>query len=167
MPSIDVRSQVRAAWPQMMPSVRYIDTINRSLPQNPPLPLPPVWGTLAFDAASRRQLTMGRNPWIEEQGVVTIVIVAKSGHGDGPGIEAASAAMQAWDGWISPRGDIWFQNVGAPRQMDDEATGDWFIFGVPCEYRAQERMLRALSLPAANGGYAFNGNAAAFLPATP
>ena len=140
MPSKPIRDAVRAAWPTLMPDVRYIDTINRTMPYNPPMPLPPVWGTLAWATRDRRHLTMGLNPWVEETGVCTIVIVAKSGHGDDPAVSVATNVMRAWEFWESPSKDIWFSGVGAPRHLMPEAQGDWFLLGVDCEYRAQERL---------------------------
>jgi hypothetical protein len=140
MSSLAVREEVRAAWLTLMPDVRYIDTINRSLPYNPPLPLPAVWGTLQFEVTTRRQLTMGTNPWVEEIGVVNIIILAKSGHGDASAVEEATNAMRIWDGWYASGGDIYFQNVHAPRQLLEESQGDWVLFVVPCDYKAQERV---------------------------
>lgn len=140
MPSQEVRDAVRAAWLVLMPDVRYIDTINRSMPYNPPLPLPDIWGTLAFNTTYRRQVTMGLRPWVEEAGIASIVLVGKSGHGDSPAVTAATEAMRKWDGWSSGSKDIWFVNVGAPRQHDDTSQGEWFICSVPCDYKAQERL---------------------------
>jgi hypothetical protein len=123
-----------------MPAVRYIDTINRSLPQNPPLPLPDVWGTLAFTATDRRHLTMGANPWVLERGTATIILVARSGHGDADGIAAATQAMHAWEGWCDATGDIEFLSVGAPTEIDTEADGNWKLFAVACSYTVQEKV---------------------------
>jgi hypothetical protein len=140
MSSETIRSAIRGDWQRLMPAIRYIDTINRSLPQNPPLPLPEVWGTLGFTTTSRRHLTMGAHPWVEEKGVVTFVIVAKSGHGDAAGATAATAVMHAWDGWQDPTGDLWIDRVAAPEPVDSEANGNWFLFAVACDYTVQERV---------------------------
>jgi hypothetical protein len=140
MASESVRESVRAAWPTLMPDVRYVDTINRSLPYNPPLPLPPVWGTLGFDTTTRRIVTMGRNPWVEEIGVVNIIILAKSGHGDVTAVDEATKAMHAWDGWYLRTPDVYFANVHAPRQLPEESQGEWVLFVVPCDYVVQERV---------------------------
>jgi hypothetical protein len=140
MSSQPFRDAIRAEWPRLMPAVRYIDTINRSLPAKPPLPLPAVWGTLGFNTNERRPLTMGANPWMLERGTVTFLIVAKSGHGDADGAAAATAAMRAWDGWQSPSGDMWIDRAGAPEQVELEANGNWFLFAVACDYSVQERV---------------------------
>ena len=129
-----------AAWPILTPGIRYMPVENKDLPRNPPLVLPDVWGSIAFDAASRRILTMGANPWVEETGQATIVIVARSGHGDMPGVTAADEAMHAWDGFTAAGGDVWFQNVHPPGKIDLEAEGEWFLYGVRCDYRVQERV---------------------------
>jgi len=141
MSSEAVRAAVRASWPVLLPGVRYIDTINRSLPYNPPLPLPDIWGTLGFDSLSRLHQTMGANPWIEERGVVSIFFIAKSGHGDSLAIQTATAAIAAWEGWEDATKQIWFTSVGAPRQVDPEANGDWFLVVLTCTYVAQGRSL--------------------------
>jgi hypothetical protein len=140
MSSDAIRSAIRADWPRLMPAVRYIDTINRSLPQNPPLPLPDVWGTLGFEVIDRRHLTMGANPWVQETGTISIIVVARSGHGDGPGVAAATAAMHAWDGWRDPTGEMEISAVLPPRETDAEADGNWKLFVVACSYRLQERV---------------------------
>lgn len=139
MASYGLRAALYAAWPIKTPSIRYIQTENRDLPRTPPLPLPDVWGTLGFEVTGRRILTMGREPWVEEQGQAIFVICARSGHGDQPGVEAATALMHAWDGWQAAGGHMWFQNVGAPRKMSVEAEGEWFLYSVTAEYRVQER----------------------------
>lgn len=163
MPTASVRNQVHLAWPRLTPWLRYINTINRSLPQNPPLPLPDIWGTLAFQSTSRRMLTMGSNPWVEEQGTVAILLIGRSGHGDGPLAAAASTVMEAWHGWAAPGGDIWFRSVGAPRQVELESIGEWFILEVACEYTAQARV----PLPDLTAGYTLTAHPGAFITAAP
>jgi hypothetical protein len=140
MSSDSVRAAIRADWSKLSAGLRFIETINRSLPQNPPLPLPDVWGSLGFEVIDRRPLTMGENPWMLERGIVTFLIIARSGHGDGPGIAAATAVMRACDGWVDPTGNIFFSSVGAPRQAETEADGNWFLFIVAANYEAQERV---------------------------
>lgn len=139
MASLALRSAVHAAWPVLTPTIRYISTENTDLPRNPPLVLPDTWGTVGFEGLQRRILTMGLNPWVEETGTATIVICARSGHGDVPGVTVASEAMRAWDGWITPTGDIWFENVGPPTKIEIEVVGEWALYGVRCDYRVQER----------------------------
>lgn len=139
MASYPLRVALYAEWPIKTPSIRYIQTENRDMPRNPPLVLPDVWGTLAFDGVTRRQLTMGRQPWIEEGGQATFVICARSGHGDQPGVEAATDLMHTWEGWIDPTKMMWFQNIGPPTKLATEAEGEWTLYGVRAEYRVQER----------------------------
>lgn len=129
-----LREAMRTAWPTITPSLPYLDTINLPVPK----PLPNVWGTLAFTVQTRRILTMGSSPWIEEQGSAMVVVVARAGDGDGPGIQAATDAMAAWDGWITGT-NIWLQNVRAPIALELETLGDWMVLGVECSYRLQEK----------------------------
>lgn len=140
MASLALRTAMYAAWPVLTPGLRYLATENRDLPRNPPLVLPDVWGTIGFDPPARRILTMSANPWVEEIGAATIVIVARSGHGDMPGVTMADSVMRAWDGWQDATGDVWFQNVGAPAKLALESEGEWFLYGVRCDYRVQERV---------------------------
>jgi hypothetical protein len=139
MASDSVRAKVREAWLANLRSLRYIDTINRSMPYNPPLPLPDTWGTLAFDTTQRRPVTMGKNPWYEEQGVATFIICARSGHGDNAAISVGSQVMRIFQDWRSGDGSIWFESVGAPKPIELETEGDWFLVGVAANYKAQER----------------------------
>ena len=141
MASYALRAALYAEWPIKTPGIRYLQTENRDLPRNPPLSLPDVWGTLAFDGVSRRQLTMGVNPWVEEAGQAIFVICARSGHGDQPGVEAANDLMHAWDGWRDATGDIWFANIGPPSRLATEAEGEWYLYSVRADYRVQERLV--------------------------
>lgn len=139
MASDFVRFAVRNAWLTGLQPLRYVDTINRSLPYNPPLPLPDVWGTLAFNMLRRRPVTMGAFPWYEEEGTVTFVICARSGHGDDAAIAEGTRVLRAMEEWMSPDGRVWFESVGAPAPIELEAEGDWFLVGVTATYKAQER----------------------------
>lgn len=140
MSSLTLRTAIYAAWPTLTPGLRYLPVENKDLPTNPPLPLPDVWGTLAFDGTRRRILTMGRNPWVEETGQVTFVVLGRSGHGDIPAVTAATDLMHAWDGWQDITGDCWLQNVGPPSKINLESNGQWFLYGVRADYRVQERV---------------------------
>jgi hypothetical protein len=140
MSSLRLRAAVRADWSRLTAGLRYVETINRSLPRNPPLPLPDVWGSLAFDAETRRHMTMGADPWVEERGQVVFGVFGRSGHGDVPALTAAEAIVAASEGWASPAGDAWFVSVGAPRQVEMEAEGEWFMLSVTAIYILQERI---------------------------
>lgn len=134
-----LRNAVRADWPRLLPNLRFVETINRALPVNPPLPLPDVWGTLGFTATSRRPVTMGADPWIVETGFVSFIVLARSGHGDTAGITACDEIIRAWSGWESPTGAAWFSTVGAPQQLEEQADGNWHMFTVAAPYEAQFR----------------------------
>jgi hypothetical protein len=136
MSSASVRNAVLAAWPAHCVDLPLHETINKDLVKS----LPPVWGTLSFVSNSRQHMTMGANPWIEERGTVMLVIAVPSGTGAADGATRAEAIMHAWDGWQDPSGDIEFLSVGAPQPIEMEAVGDWFLFGVTANYRAQERV---------------------------
>ena len=142
MASLPLRQAIYAAWPTLLPDLRYLPVENKDLPRNPPLVLPDVWGTIGFDTTGRRQMTMGRQPWVEEMGIATFVVVARSGHGDIPGVTEATGLMHAWDGWKADQSGAtcWFQNVGAPSKIALEAEGEWFLYGVRCDYRVQEQI---------------------------
>lgn len=145
MASLPLRQAIYADWPIRLPDLRYVPVENKDLPRNPPLVLPDLWGTIGFDVTSRNQTTMGRSPWVEERGIATFVVVARSGHGDIPGVTKATALMRAWDGWRKQQGSAgcWFQNVGAPSKIELEAEGEWFLYGVRCDYRVQEQIALA------------------------
>lgn len=140
MSSPILRDAFEAAWPTILPTIRLERTENRDLPRNPPLVLPDLWGTIYYGVEDRRHVTMGANPWVEETGTVTVVLMAKSGHGTGPVMTAAQAAVHALEGWQSPAGDAWLVRIGAPRALEPEADGEWMIYGIPCAYLVQERV---------------------------
>mgnify|MGYP003505151703 CR=1 FL=1 len=123
MASLPLRQAIYAAWPTLLPDLRYLPVENKDLPRNPPLVLPDVWGTIGL-------------------GIATFVVVARSGHGDIPGVTEATGLMHAWDGWKADQSGAtcWFQNVGAPSKIALEAEGEWFLYGVRCDYRVQEQI---------------------------
>ena len=140
MSSLSVRNAVRGDWDRLLPDLPFYETINYVPRESDEEDgLPDVWGTLQFRADTRVPLTMGSRPWMEERGVVSIAIVVKSGDSDSDAIARATQAMEAWTGWCTPNGRIWFQAVGAPQQLDEESLGEWFIVSIACNYVAQDR----------------------------
>jgi hypothetical protein len=82
---------------------------------------------------------MGINPWVEERGVATFIVVARSGHGDDPAVAACEAIKAAAEGWHDPTYDVTFMRVSQPTRIEVEDIGDWYLMAVRAEYAAQER----------------------------
>lgn len=138
MSSEAVRSSIRTAWPLVMPTLPLFETINVALDPAAPT-LPDVWASLVFNSTGTFAQTMGSRPWLEEQGLASITILSMFGAGDGPGVVAATEAVKAWTGWISPDRSVWVHAPGAPRAPEEATLGRWSILVVDLDYRYQHR----------------------------
>lgn len=137
MSSEFVRSAIREQWPVLLPTVPLFETINDS-PSNLEVEIP-IWATLAFDVSSRTNTTMGSRPWIEEDGVVSVMIMSYSGTGDDEITPVADEIVKAWEMWIDDTKNLWVQSVDGPRPPDPEAAGDVYRLLVNLNYRYQTR----------------------------
>jgi hypothetical protein len=134
MSSIAVREALRAAWPIVTPTLPYVETINTLA--NPDAS---IWGTFIFEAIARDPQTMGSRPWIEEQGVASVMLLSYAGVGDNDVAAVAELVVRGWTDWINGTKDIWIQSVDPPRAPDTEAVGDIYRLMVNLNYRYQTR----------------------------
>lgn len=137
MSSHAVRLAFKAAWPTLVPDIPLVDTINDS-PDNPEMESS-MWATFIFDVTGSGPVTMGSNPWFEEQGVVIVALMSYSGIGDDVAALAADKVVRAWRQWISPDKAIWVQSVDGPRAPDLETVGDRYRLSVNLNYAYQTR----------------------------
>lgn len=137
MSSLPVRDQLRAAWQVLSPNLPYVETLN--VPPDRRHTENQIWGTFVFDAAVRSDQTMGSQPWIEEQGTATIVLMGLAGVKDDDVASLATNLVKAWTMWINADQDLWIHSVDAPRPPDSEAVGDIYRLTVTLNYRYQTR----------------------------
>jgi hypothetical protein len=137
MSSIAVREALRAAWPIVTPTLPYVETINTLV--DPALTDARIWGTFVFESIARDPQTMGSRPWIEEQGVASVMLLSYAGVGDDEVAAAADLVVRGWTEWINGTKDIWIQSVDPPRAPDTEAVGDVYRLMVNLNYRYQTR----------------------------
>jgi hypothetical protein len=137
MSSPYVRETLRRAWGDLTPSLPFVETINTLV--DPADTDVPIWGTFVFDTVSRAPQTMGSQPWMEEQGTATVVLMGQAGVLDDDVAFIAGSVVTAWDGWIDDTKNLWIQSVDAPRPPDLEAVGDNYRLTVTLNYRYQTR----------------------------
>lgn len=138
MSSKTVRDEFRAAWPVLVPGIPLYETINVALdPQAPNLP--DLWATLIFNTSGSTPVTMGTNPWMEETGVVSVMLLSLFNTGDDASAQAATSVVEAWTGWQSADGSVWVNTPGAPRAPEEATLGRWSILVVDLDYRYQRR----------------------------
>jgi hypothetical protein len=92
-----------------------------------------------LQSEARADVTMGSDPWVEENGHILIGLCARSGKGEGL-LDAAIAAVRAgFDGWRSADNTIWFRPVIGPENADPEANGEWWVLAMRVPYTVQAR----------------------------
>lgn len=137
MSSLAVRDALRLAWPTITPTIPYVETINQLV--DPSETDGPIWGSFSFEAQTRDAQTMGSQPWFEEQGIASILLISYSGVGDDEVAAAADLIVRGWSEWINSTQDIWIHSVDPPRPPDPEAIGDVYRLMVNLNYRYQTR----------------------------
>lgn len=137
MSSPAVRDALRAAWPVITPTIPYVETLNTLV--DPSATDAEIWGSFSFEALLRDAQTMGSQPWIEEQGLASIMLISYAGVGDDEVAAAADLVVRGWTSWINSTQDIWIHSVDPPRPPDPEAIGDAYRLMVNLNYRYQTR----------------------------
>jgi hypothetical protein len=135
MSAQQVRDAFRAAWGQFAPGVPYVDALNIA-PDTPQGP----FGTLAFEAADRRDASMGSQPWVTEEGTVTVSIFSRSGAGDAAALAIARQAVE----WLMAQNlgeDLWVTSVAGPNDSP-EAAGEFWEQVISVGYSWQGREAR-------------------------
>lgn len=132
-----VREAFRAAWTLFSPALPYADGINSH-----PGTLPARFGTLVFQAESRRDVTMGTDPWVIEEGTVTVAFFTEAGEGDSDAIDLATAAA-VWFGGRQLAPDLRVTGISGPNDPAEEGEGAFFEVQVSVNYEWQGREARA------------------------
>lgn len=136
MSSPEVRTAFRDAWDSYAPGIPYVDAINRH-----PGPLPATFGSLGFQVDSRRDVTMGSEPWVVETGTVLVSFFAPAGEDDTTAVAAAQHAAV----WLLGRSfapDIFITGIVGPNDAADEGDGEYFETQVAVSYESQGREAR-------------------------
>jgi hypothetical protein len=136
MSSTPVREAFRQAWGQYAPQVPYVDAINTH-----PGPLPPIFGSLAFEVSSRGDVTMGSHPWVVEAGQVLVSFFGQSGVGDAAMVEAALTAMRLLR-VVDFGPDLTLLTMVGPNDAAAEGEGAFFETQVTVAYEWQGREAR-------------------------
>lgn len=135
MSSLKVRQEIEAAWGALLPTLPLVGTINENVVDEDE----PIWATMVYDSTARPHMSMGSNPWIEEAGIASVVIMSESGIGDEAVTAVADSVVKAFEMWISADKTVWMDSVDAPRPPDTEALGDTYRLAVALNYRYQTR----------------------------
>jgi hypothetical protein len=86
------RDALLAAYPGL-----YFDTLNKSpgfMPDEGGQPVPTIWYTLVFTAATERRISLGTPACRRETGQAEVWCLSASGVGDGPAITAAEGVRE-------------------------------------------------------------------------
>lgn len=129
------RSQVSSPGVSGCP---FHDTVNR-VPDKRTLSDLPVWCTLEFQNPIESRVTLGPEATFVENGQVNVIILGKSGKGDGPVLEKAELFRQMFQvvHVQVPNGPgVGYLHIDAPEPPSTDATesGDWFLASVSCAY---------------------------------
>lgn len=132
MSSAYVRTAVKTAWPVLVPTIPFVETIN-TVPSSVEIDVP-IWAALIFETSASNHITMGSRPLIEEYGTITVALMSYSGEGDDSIAAAADVIVRAFQMWITSDRSLWIQSVDGPRPPDAEAIGDHYRLIVNLNY---------------------------------
>jgi hypothetical protein len=133
------RNWFRSYLVAQVPSVPYVDTVNRA---PDPSSLPDVWFTLEFSNASEQRLTLGVPALFREFGVVDVVVLGLSGRGDDIPVDTAELFRSALQDIrlqipvtdsVGGNGDLRI-DAAEPPNTDATESGNWFLASVSCAY---------------------------------
>jgi len=133
-----VRNWFRSQLVTRVPSIPYIDTINKAPnPEN----LPDIWVTMEFANSSEQRVSLGSPACWREFGEATFIVLGKSGKTDVPVLTAALTIRTAFlevremiavAGVVNGQGKLVF-DADTPN-TDSTENGNWFLASVACSY---------------------------------
>ena len=117
--------QIGAALP-FVPTVNFgVDTAS----------LPNKWASAIYQPEERTDLTMGSNPWVEENGQFLIGLFARSGSGAAVLDAEVQMVRDAFHG--AARDNLVITRVDGPHDVDPEGDGEWWRLALTARYSFQ------------------------------
>jgi hypothetical protein len=112
----------------------YVETVNWPADTNG---FPDRWGAAIYQNTARADVTLGSNPWVEEQGYFMIGLFTRSGKGPSD-LDAAIAEVRlALHG--AHRDGLAIQQVDGPHDADPEGMGEWWQAVLTAHFIFQSR----------------------------
>lgn len=130
--------EFKARWAASAMPLPLMDVVNTSVDLDD---MPDLWAGPVLQSELRADVTMGSNPWVEEQGNIMVALLAHSGAGEGV-LDAAVAAMRLhFQGWASADNQIHFSAVVGPENSEPEGNGEWWVLTMRVAYVVQSRRI--------------------------
>jgi hypothetical protein len=149
-------------WDETIPSsvILRIEAVNYQTDTNS---LPDEWAAVAYQPETRSDVTLGSNPWVEEQGAFLIGLLTRSGMGPAPLDPAVDYIRQKLH--AARRNGLVILQVDGPHDVDPDGFGEWWQITMTARYIFQTR--RAGTDPLHGGWIGFPEAPPAALPEPP
>ena len=122
-----------ALWTSKGVPLEFHDTINTPVPIDE---FPATWGSARYDVETRTDVTLGSNPYVEERGVITVGLFARSGTGGTVLDNAISFIREHFHGYASADGKLYYTQVEGPFEIED-VGGEWWQVALAIPYVLQ------------------------------
>lgn len=122
-----------AIWAdQIGAALPLVETVNYGVETDK---LPAKWAAVVYQPEQRADVTMGSNPWVEEQGQFLIGLFARSG--TGPAVLDAEVALVRAAFHGAARDNLVVSEVDGPHDLDPEADGEWWRLALTARFTFQ------------------------------
>jgi hypothetical protein len=137
-------------WDDCIP-LPYIETVNWPADTDS---FPDQWGAVIYQNQQRADVTLGSNPWVEEQGFFLIGLFTRSGKGPADLDTAIAQVRQGLHG--AARDGLRVLQVDGPHDVDPEGMGEWWQVVLTAQFIFQTR--RSATGPLGNGWLGTNAD---------
>jgi hypothetical protein len=124
----------RQIWTQTIPAPPYVDTVNQPVETDT---LPTRWASAIIQPQTRADVSLGSQPWVEENGFFLIGLFTRSGKGPAD-LDAAVDAVRAGLHGAALNG-LNLEEVDGPHDIDPQADGEWWRLALTAKYTFQTR----------------------------
>jgi hypothetical protein len=125
-----------AMWAARIPPavMTYINAVNMRVDLND---APDNWASAVVQPEARTDVTLGRNPWVEETGGILIGLFTRSGTGPKALDNAINYVRQSFHG--ARQDGLLIEQVDGPMDIDPEGVGEWWQVALVARYKFQTR----------------------------
>lgn len=131
--------EFKARWAALPMPLPLMDVVNTSTDLDD---MPDVWAGPVLQSEGRADVTMGSNPWVEERGIITLGLCARSGKGENLLDASVAAVRRHFHGWSSADQSIQFFAVTGPENIEPEANGEWWVLAMHVPFIVQGRRVQ-------------------------